>query len=48
MNRKWSYSIGAAVLAAYFLLNAGAPLMAVAAGIAGGALFMRRTSRSIT
>jgi hypothetical protein len=46
MNRKWGYFIGAAALAAYFLLSAGAPLTAVAAGIGGAALFMRRASAS--
>lgn len=46
MKRKWSYFIGAAVLAAYFLVAAGAPPLAVAAGIGGAALFMRRTSRA--
>jgi hypothetical protein len=46
MKRKWSYFFGAALLAAYFLMAAGAPLPAVAAGIAGAALFLRRTSRA--
>jgi hypothetical protein len=46
MTRKWSYFMGASILAAYFLLTNGAPLLAVAAGIAGAALFLRRTSRS--
>jgi hypothetical protein len=45
MSRKWMYFIGAAVLAACFLLTAGAPLPAVAAGIGGAALFLRRASR---
>ena len=46
MKHKWSYFIGAAVLAGYFLVIAGAPPLAVAAGIGGAALFMRRTSRA--
>jgi len=46
MNRKWSFFIGAVVLAAYFLLTSGAPPLAVAAGIGGAALFMRRSSRA--
>ena len=47
MNHKWSYFIGASALAAYFLLAAGAPLPAVAAGIGGAALFMKRKPRAI-
>jgi hypothetical protein len=46
MNRKWAYFIGASILAGYFLLTAGAPPLAIAAGIGGVALFMRRTSRT--
>jgi hypothetical protein len=46
MNRKWRYFVGAAALAAYFLIAQGAPPIAVAAGIAGAAMFMRRTSRA--
>jgi hypothetical protein len=45
MNKKWSYFTGAAILAAYILLSHGAPLLAVVAGIAGSALFVRRASR---
>jgi hypothetical protein len=47
MILKWGYFAGAAVLAAYFLLHAGAPPLAVAAGIGGVAMFMRRKSRTI-
>lgn len=47
MNRKWGYFLGAAVLAAYFLLCAGAPLAAVAAGIGGAALFLKRRPNAI-
>lgn len=47
MKHKWMYFIGSAVLASYFLLTAGAPLLPVAAGIGGVALFMRRTSRRV-
>ena len=46
MNRKWGYFAGAAIMASYFLLNAGAPPLAVVAGIAGVAMFMRRKSRT--
>jgi hypothetical protein len=46
MNRKWAYFIGASILAGYFLLTAGAPPVAIAAGIGGVAIFMRRTSRT--
>lgn len=46
MNRKWAYFAGAAILASYFLLSAGAPPLAIAAGIGGVAMFMRRRSRT--
>lgn len=46
MKRKWSYFIGAVILSAYFLLANGAPPLAVAAGIGGAALFVRRASRA--
>jgi hypothetical protein len=46
MTWNWAYFIGAAVLATYFLLNAGAPLPAVAAGVGGAAMFMRRKKRT--
>jgi hypothetical protein len=46
MNLKWGYFIGAAVLTGYLLLSAGAPWTAVAAGIGGAALFMRRKSHA--
>jgi len=46
MNRKWSFFAGAAVLAAYFLLSAGAPPLAVGIGIAFGAFMTRRAARS--
>jgi len=46
MNKKWGYFAGAAILAAYLLVTHGAPPMAVAAGIAGSAMFMRRKSRA--
>jgi hypothetical protein len=42
MNRKWGYFAGASILASYFLLTAGAPPVAVAAGVCGSALFLRR------
>ena len=47
MSKKWAYFIGAAVLAAYLLVSNGAPPVAVAAGIAGSAIFMRRKSRTL-
>lgn len=47
MKRKWSYFIGAAALAAYFLLTNGAPPLAVAAGIGGVAMFMRRKPHAL-
>jgi len=46
MIKNWGYFIGAAAMAAYFLLRAGAPFTAVFAGIGGAALFMRRKSRA--
>ena len=45
MNFKWTYFIGAAILSGYFLINAGAPPLAVAAGIGGVAMFMRKTKK---
>jgi hypothetical protein len=43
---RWRYFVGAVILAALMLLTNGAPPMAVAAGIAGAAMFMwRRGSR---
>jgi hypothetical protein len=47
MKKKWSWFLGASVLVAYFLLTKGAPPLAVAAGIAGAAMFLRRRSRTI-
>jgi hypothetical protein len=47
MILKWGYFAGAAILAGYFMLKAGAPPFAVAAGIGGVAMFMRRKSRTI-
>jgi hypothetical protein len=46
MRWKWGYFSGAAVLAAYFMLSAGAPPLAVAAGIGGVAMFVWRKSRT--
>lgn len=42
MKKKWSYFIGAALLAAYVLISGGAPPLAVAAGIGGSTLFLWR------
>jgi hypothetical protein len=44
MKPKWRYFIGASALVACFLVTVGAPPLAVAAGIGGVALFVRRTS----
>jgi hypothetical protein len=46
MKRKWSYFIGAVVLASYYLLTAGAPPIAVGVGIAGAAAFLLRASHT--
>jgi hypothetical protein len=46
MNAKWSYFIGAAILGGYLLISAGAPPLAVAAGIGGAAMFTRRRLRA--
>jgi hypothetical protein len=46
MNFKWRYFIGSAILGTYFLLAAGAPPLAIAAGIGGAALFLRLRSRT--
>jgi len=46
MNPKWSYFIGAAILGGYLLLSAGAPPLAIAAGIGGAAIFSRRLLRT--
>ena len=46
MKTKWSYFLAAALLAGFFLLQAGVPLQAVLAGIGGAALFMRHKSRT--
>ena len=47
MNKKWSYFAGASILAACLLITIGAPPLAVAAGICGVAMYLRRTSRTI-
>jgi hypothetical protein len=39
---KWRYYIGAAILVGALLISRGAPPVAVAAGLAGVAVFMRR------
>jgi len=46
MKLKWTYFIGAAILSGCFLISAGAPPLAVAAGIGGVAMFMRRKKRA--
>jgi hypothetical protein len=46
MKWRWRYFAGAVLLTALLLLTNGAPPVAVAAGIAGTAIFMwRRGSR---
>jgi len=46
MNKKWGYFAGASILAACLLLSNGAPPLAVAAGIGGVAMYLRRVSRA--
>jgi hypothetical protein len=46
MSKKWNYFIGASILAAYLLVTHGAPPLAVAAGIGGVALYLRRSSHT--
>jgi hypothetical protein len=46
MNLRWSYFAAAAFFAAYFLINRGAPPVAVAAGLAGAGFFMWRRNRA--
>jgi hypothetical protein len=46
MKRKWSLFAGAAVLAGYFLLAAGAPPLAIGIGIGFAALMTQRSARS--
>jgi hypothetical protein len=48
MMWRWRYFIGSVIMAAYFLIAYGAPPAAVAAGIAGAAMFMWRHHRSRT
>jgi hypothetical protein len=45
---RWRYFIGAATLAAYLLVSNGAPPLAVGAGVAGMALFMRRRASRLS
>jgi hypothetical protein len=46
MKNRWTYFIGAVILASYFLLSSGAPPLAVALGIGFAAMLTRRASRS--
>ncbi len=46
MSRKWSFYIGAAVLAGYLLLAIGAPPLAVALGLGAAALITRTKSHT--
>ena len=45
MKWKWTYFAAAVILAAYFLINAGAPPLAIAVGIGFAAWLTRRASR---
>jgi len=45
MKWKWTYFTGAAILAVYFLLSAGAPPLAIAVGLGFAAWLTRRASR---
>lgn len=47
MKRNWGYFGGAAALAAYFLIAAGAPLVPVAGGILLGAVMTYRATRAV-
>jgi len=46
MIRNWKFFSGAAVLAGYFMISAGAPPLTVTAGIAVGAFMTYRATRS--
>jgi hypothetical protein len=46
LNYKWCYFLAAAIFAGFFLIRGGAPPIPIALGIAGAALFTRRTSRA--
>ncbi len=39
---RWRYYIGAALIIGYLMISHGAPPLAVAAGVAGVGMFMRR------
>jgi hypothetical protein len=45
---KWRYYIGSAIIVGYLLISHGAPPLAVAAGIAGIAMFMRRRASRLS
>jgi hypothetical protein len=44
MSKKWSYFAAASLMVGYLLISHGAPMLAVVAGIAGVASYLRRTS----
>jgi hypothetical protein len=46
MIQNWKFFSGAAVLAGYFMICAGAPPLTVTAGIALGAVLTYRATRS--
>jgi uncharacterized protein (TIGR03382 family) len=48
MMWKWRYYIGAALIAGYLLISHGAPPVAVLAGLAGVAMFMRRRASRLS
>jgi hypothetical protein len=45
---KWRYYLGAALIVGYLMISNGAPPLAVAAGIIGVAMFMRRRASHLT
>jgi hypothetical protein len=46
MKNRWTYFIGAVILAGYVLLSSGAPPVSVALGIGFAAMLTRRASPS--
>jgi hypothetical protein len=47
MKRKWSLFAGAVILAGYVLISAGAPPLAILAGIALAAVYTGRRSHAV-
>lgn len=46
MKKNWGFFAGSAILAAYFLIAAGAPIVPVAGGIVLGAVMTYRATRT--